>query len=250
MTEPSDDIPPPAAPVVVDEEWLYDGLPRLQRFTTPDARATVRDVLERLSGEPVDVDTADRIIDTIFTLLGDQPLADYFLNLLARGSREPDLIAAVQEKVDDELAQWIRTMVALYGDFLYRSRLLGGEESLGWSGLSRWVTYNYVNGEYRIKIELRRNAAETVDLIDSPANIWGLAITLVETVMMLPPADRAATLDPQRIEDLREQCVEVAQSIHDHQASQEATERPDDGEPAGVVVGADPLPSAGPALST
>lgn len=236
MTNPVDDTPlntadghagaheapaPPAPPEQPAFEWDRDDVVILQQLARPDVRERIEQLLDRATSPAIGVDAAGRIYDVVFTLLGNEAQTQVLLNLIARGMRDPELLTALNGSVDEATIAWARSLVAMYGEYLQRARQLDGEEPLGWSVLNRWLNYNYATSKHRVTLELLRNDAGRFEIVDTPANVAGLANALIDTLEILPVPARADTLDPDGLTQLADRCTALAQSIREHTAAQQ-----------------------------
>jgi hypothetical protein len=212
-------------------DWLESELPSLQVWAGANVRGGIGDVLERVTRPPIDETSVGRIYDAVYTLIGDESATNFLLLLMSRATREPELLDALRERTDDETVAWLRWLTAMYGEPLRRARLLEVEEPFGWLAVNRWVTKNYITNALKIRIEIVRNVGDRVEIIDSPTNITSLASALVKSLIFIPDEDLAVALEPQALEDLTEQCAQLARSIREFT---ERSEIPDAPPPSGT----------------
>ena len=201
-----------------DREWLERESPTLQVLAGPDIRGRIAGALERAISRPMGPDSSSHMFNAVNTVIGDERTANFLLTLVWRGTREPELLVALADRAADETVPWVRSLAAMYGEDLRRARQLEDQEPLGWFQLNRSINYNYVTDQVRVRLEVMRNIGDSVEIIDTPSNIQGLAGALVDTLIILPDRDRAANLNAEALDELAGRCAELAESIREYDA--------------------------------
>jgi hypothetical protein len=153
-------------------------------------------IREHLQGEATPA-TINTLLQTLNLYL-DDACARYLLTMLTKRDDAPYLEQVKKAQTSAGTWNWIRRLLALYGNGLQEANAIGGMDEGSWRTINRRVYYDVVIGQWGVSLDLIKYNGERITLSETIPSVLSLVNGLLDTLNRLPP-DVAANFIAQDI---------------------------------------------------
>jgi hypothetical protein len=163
-----------------------------------DLLSLIDRILQQNLPNEVDTRTRDSLGQSLSVILTEDA-SQALLQTVSQCFNDSRYLTALEQMSELETARdWLRGIVALYGQPVSRAVTLNGQSRRGWLEISRSVYRDRVADEWYIELTIAQNNGQVISIRDTPNNILLLAEALLDTLGFLPPPS-SAIISEQRL---------------------------------------------------
>lgn len=100
---------------------------------------------------------------------------------------DPNHIEAIQACATPQMWQWLRHLLAIYGNDLQEAYSVWNENPNGWKGVDRRASFDFVGQRWWLSLTIPKYDGTSLFLEDSPQAMLILASGIVDTLTTIPP---------------------------------------------------------------
>lgn len=168
--------------------------------TNPSALHYLLDILKRRLGDKIDGQTWPKVDASLEHYLG-RDLA-YFLLWMVQ-DENGDRVQLLERHGTPRVINFMRTVLGLYRQELYRAFMVWNEIPDDWSMLHREVKYDLITQRYSLQIRLEKYNGTEVVIEGSPDSMLNLTKGLI---IALRAVDNPAAFGPDNVQSFMEEC--------------------------------------------
>jgi hypothetical protein len=128
------------------------------------------------------------------SVLTDQNIANFLLELIARTIDEPNLLSMLKE-INVELWKIVRTLSALYGSAINAAYYSTKESPNSWKSVVPKICYEVISEQWLIILLIEKYSGERTIYEEDPSTLLQLVSSLLKTLTNIPSEDAPATID-------------------------------------------------------